>query len=554
MRLRRSSQAVFAGLDISPGRIKLVGVAHGPEGPVVVCAADEVLGTSAGATTRFDPAAVGAAAAEILSRARVRPERAALALGPGDAVARRLTVVSQERTQMLAALSVQLGQALGAEVAAPRVGFAPLAALSPAAARLTVFAAAARPEAVLAQQRAVAAAGWEQGPVTTTAVALVNAWRSCRPAGAGDGRAVLLHVGESAALWVVLDGEDPVALDAPLVGVASVRDRVVGRAGQGDPADALPAAVLGEWAGRLRQEIARGLQPLRRDGAAAEPGTYEVWVSGGGARMKGFLAALSEALATPVHLFDPLAELGWTGSAAETFGPALAPALGAALQALATDSASMGSLLDIDLQGPLPGRPGAVGRVPLPVLAGRVARDRVYHALAVGAFALWGATAFLGARVDAAGVAAAEREARVTADSLAVAATMSRSQVLEDRRRVLGNKLGAAGGLDRGRHAWPRLLYAIGEALPSAAWVSDVMADGEDPGTGEPGFRVMGYAASAAVAGSFARALAANATVAEAEVVRTEAVKIGRSPAVRFEIAGRAGAAPEVAGREGGAP
>jgi hypothetical protein len=227
--------------------------------------------------------------------------------------------------------------------------------------------------------------------------------------------------------------------------------------------------------------------------------------------------------------------------------------LGAALQALAAESASMGALLDIDLQGPLPDRPGAAGRVPVTVLAGRVAKDRAYHALAVVAVALWGATAFLGARVDATRSAAAEREARVVADSLAVAATMSRSQVLEDRRRVLGDKLDAAGGLDRGRYAWPRLLHAISEAIPSAAWVSDVVADGEDPGSGDPSFRVMGYAASAAVAGSFARALAASGTVAEAEVVRTEAVKIGRSPAVRFEVAGRAGAGPGVVAPEGGA-
>ncbi|HEX8695580.1 MAG TPA: hypothetical protein VF746_24415 [Longimicrobium sp.] len=528
---------------MSPGRIKLVGLTAGPEGPAVTCAVDHALPGGDGA--RFDAAAVGAEVAALLSRCRVRPRSVAIALGPAEGVARRLVVVEQERAQMLAALSLQLGQALGAGVTAPRVGFAPLAAAAPAG-RVAVFAAAARPEAVAAQQRAVAAAGCEQGPVTTAAAALVNAWRACRPQADAAGRTVvLLHVGHTAALWIVLDGGEPAALDAPLVGLAALRDRAGTRAAAAD-APALPAAALGEWAGRLRQEIARGLQSVRRESGREDLGAYEVWVSGGGSRVAGFLDALGAALGVPVHAFDPLAALPWQGEPAAVFGPALAPALGAALQALAAaGDGPGGGVLDLDLRASAEDRPTQAGRVPLPVLLRTVARDRGYRGIAAATVVLWAATAFLGARVEEHERAVAEREARVATDSAAVAATLARSQLLEARRRALGDRVDAVAALERGRYAWPRLLHAVSAAVPASAWVSDVLSDGEDPATGHVSFRVRGYAASEAVAGAFARALVADGAASEAEVVRSTTVKIGRTPVVHFELAGRAPAGPE---------
>lgn len=552
MRFRRFQQDVFVGLDLSPGRIKLVGLTSGESGPRIVCAADDIVAGAVNAA-HFDAAAMGSLVAGTLSRLKVRPSRIALALGPGEAVARRLVVVDQEQGQMLAGLALQLGQVLGSEVTAPRVGFVRLASAAPPG-RVAVFAGAARPEAVAAQQRAVASAGFEQGPVTSAAGALVSAWASCRPADSTGRRAVLLHVGETAALWVILDGDEPGALDAPLVGVASVRERAGGRAGGGGQTLTLPAALLAEWTGRLTQEIARGLQAGRRDGARpddTEP--YDIWVSGGGSRVAGFIEALGAAADAPVRVFDPLSELEWTAEPGDVFGPALVPALGAALQAQAQADGGGAAVAGFDLRAPQEGRAHASGRVALPALVRSVAADGAFRTLAVGVALALGGAAYLDVVLADRERVVAAREGRVAADSTGVAAAMARSQLLDERRRSIGGQVHAVRALERGRLVWPRLLHGIAAAAPPSAWVSDVVSVEEDPATGAVAFRVLGFAASDAVAGTFAEALVRTGPIREAHIERTHLVKIGRMPVVRFEMAGRAEPGG-VSGQDRGAP
>jgi Tfp pilus assembly PilM family ATPase len=549
MRFRRFQQDVFVGLDLSPGRIKLVGVTSGDSGPRVVCAADEVLGGGTEAP-RFDAASVGSQVAAILSRLRVRPSSIALALGPGEAVARRLVVVDQEGAQMLASLAVQLGQVLGSEVTTPRIGFVRLSSAAPPG-RVAVFAGAARPEAVSAQQRAVAAAGVPQGPVTTAAGALVNAWRACRPAASVGRRAVLLHVGETAALWVILDGDEPGALDAPLVGLASVRERAGARGGGAHQTVTLPPALLTEWTGRLRQEIARGLQAGRREAGRADDGDpYDIWVSGGGSRVPGFLEFLGTAADAPVYPFDPLSVLEWTGEAGEVFGPALVPALGAALQAQAQAEGG-DAATGFDLRAPQEGRVHAAGRMPLSSVVRTIASDRAFRLLAAAVVVTVAGAAYLDVGLGERQRAVAVREARAGADSVGVAAAMARSQLLEERRRSLGGQVDAVRALESGRLVWPRVLHGIAAATPPTAWVSDVVSVEEDPATGAVAYRVLGFAASDAVAGTFAEALVRTGASSEARIERTSMVKIGRMPVVRFELAGRSGPGAATA-QEGG--
>jgi Tfp pilus assembly PilM family ATPase/Tfp pilus assembly protein PilN len=528
MGFRRFRRDAVVGVDLSPGRIKVVGLARGESGPVVVCAADEAFDAgSADARTRFDAEAIGGRLAAILGRSGVRASTIALALGPGEAVARRLSVVAQDRSGTVAALSVQLGQALGADVTLPRVDFAPLHG-GGAEGRAVVLAAAARAEAVAAQQRAVAASGVPQGPVTAAAVALINAWRVC---GQGSGRrVVLLHVGHSAALWIVLEDGEPVALDAPLVGAAAMRDRSgVRGSGNGD------GVALREWTGRLRQEIDRGLQPLRRD-RGEDAGADEVWVSGGGTRIPGFIDALSDALGTPVRLFDPFSAGALSCELKDEtgYGPALVPALGAALQAIA-DSATADPLFSLDLRVAAAGTRNASGLAPA-TIARSVLADRAFHVLLGAAALVWLGTAAVGARQSTAGRELDTRERRVEADSAAVAASMRRSSALEERQRRLGERAAAARRLEVGRSEWRRLLVEIAGSVPATAWVSEVSSEGEDPASGALTCRVRGFAASDAEASAFARALAARSRIASAEVVRTSAARIGRTPVSRYEI------------------
>jgi Tfp pilus assembly PilM family ATPase len=540
IRLRRTRLDVHVGIDLSPGRFKLVALTTGPVGPLVAFAADQPLSAGDEHSTRFDAAAIGAELASILARQRLRPRSVALALGPGEAVSRRLLIVDQQPAQMLTSVALQLGQALGADVTKPRVGYAALPAQAPAG-RITVLAAAARAEAVAAQQRAVAAAGCEQGPVVPAAAALLNAWRRC-PGEERAGMVVLLHVGHSAALWMVVAGRDPLAMDAPLVGVSSILERLGSRSTSGAAElPAIPATLLGEWTGRLRQEIARGVQAVKRESGRGEEEGYEVWVSGGGARVPGFLEALATSLGSPVHLYDPLRGMQWTGEQEEVFGPALVPAFGAALQGLVAETGGDEALLQVNLRAPAEGRPASPGRVPLPLLAQQVARDPAWRGVAAAALTLWVTTAVLGGRLTDRDRELAERERRIAADSAVVAASMSRMEFLEARRSALGAQVDAVAAMERSRYTWPRLLHGIAESVPGPAWVSDILSDGEDPATGAVSFRVRGYAANDGVAGAFARRLTDTRAADEAQVVRTSAVRIGRSALVQFEIAGRVG-------------
>jgi Tfp pilus assembly protein PilN len=230
-----------------------------------------------------------------------------------------------------------------------------------------------------------------------------------------------------------------------------------------------------------------------------------------------------------VHLYDPLRGMQWTGDPDEVFGPALVPALGAALQGLVAETDDGEPLLQLDLRAPAEGRQTSAGRVPLPVLAHQVARDPAWRGGAAAGVALWATPAL------------AEREQRIAADSAVVAASMSRMELLETRRRALGAQVDAVAAMERNRYTWPRLLHAIAESVPGPAWVSDILSDGEDPATGAVSFRVRGYAANDAVAGAFARRLTDTGAADEAQVVRTSAVRMGRSSLVQFELAGRAG-------------
>lgn len=529
MRFSRTRQDFHIGLDLSPGRIKIVGLTGGQqESPKVVFAADEAIASGPG-RARFDAAAIGTEIAAILARAGVRPRKVALALGPAEAVARRLVVVDQEHEQMVAGLTIQLSQALGSEITAPRVAYRRLHAATPEG-RVAVLAAAAHADAVAAQQRAVQVAGCERGLVTPAAAAVIRTWLATEPAASSD-RAVLLHVGESAALWIVMEGGEPVALDAPLVGAAAFRERGAVRGG----GPTIPAATLAEWAGRLRQEVARGLQPLQRGRDSA--GEFPIWLSGGALNIPGFLEALGDALPGPVHLLDPLSGASSSGG---VFGPSLAAAFGAALGGMefdASEDAAPGNAM-LDLRAPDSSRAGP-SRLPVAGALRALAADRAFHAAVVAAVFLSGAAAVISNDQANRGRALAQREAQVVLDSASVARALVQTQQVEERQRALGERLDGAASLEQGRLVWPWLLSGITRALPSPAWVTDVVADGEDPASGGIRFSIHGFASSDAVARRFAAALVASGAASEARVARTAMVRFGRTPAVRFVLVGQ---------------
>ncbi len=526
----RRNDAVVA-LDLSPGRFKVVALAAGADGPELLAVVDEA--SDGSSDRRFDPARVANRLRKTLDTMGVSPREVALALGPGEAVVRRLAVVPQAREATLAALALQLAPALGPDLATPRVDFVALQA-GASGGRVSVLAAAGRPDAIAAQRRAVSDAGCEPGAVVPTAAALTTVWRELGPRVGAD-RVLLLHVGESAVLWMVVEDGEPVALDAPLVGVASLRDRGATRRGPGgELQDAAPDA-LAEWVARIRQEVQRGLQAARREtGQSDPPGALNVWLCGGGARVAGLADALSSALGAPVYVFDPVLALG--GDADEGFGPALAPTIGAALQAMSRDGAMPG----LDLRPPAAADEPGGGKLPLPALGRRVARDGAFRLAAVAALAGMLVAGAAGVRQAAADGTLSRREAQVAADSSRVATAISQSQALASRRSALGTAVDQLRVLERGRDLWPRVLDAVAIALPGTAWVSGIAEEREDPASGAVTLRVRGYAPSDVVASAFERRLAEIEPGLHAAATQARAVRIGTIDAVQFELAAEA--------------
>ena len=522
---------VVVAVDLSPGRFKLVALAAGAHGPELLGAVDEPADGSA--ERRFDPAKIATRLRKTLDAMGVAPRDAALAIGPAEAVVRRLAVVPQAREATLAALALQLAPALGPDVAAPRVDYVPLQ--SPASGgRVAVLAAAGRPDAIAAQRRALAEAGCEPGAVVPTAAALITAWRDLGPRAVAE-RVLLLHVGESAVLWMVVEDGEIVALDAPLVGVGSLRDRGTTRRGSGGELLEAPADALAEWVARIRQEVNRGLQAARRETGQSDPaGAVKVWLCGGGARVSGLADALTSALGAPVHVFDPVLALG--GDHDACFGPALAPAIGAAIQALSSGDSPAG----LDLRPAVAADEPGGGRVPLPVLGRRIARDGAFRFAAVvaviGVAVAGAASVRQGAEADS----LSRREAQVAADSARVAIAISQSQALAARRSALGTAVDQFRVLERGRDLWPRVLDAVAGAVPGTAWVSGIAEEREDPATGAVTLRVRGYAPSDVVVSAFERRLSAVAPRLVPAGMQTRAVRIGSVAAVQFELAAQA--------------
>lgn len=86
---------------------------------------------------------------------------------------------------------------------------------------------------------------------------------------------------------------------------------------------------------------------------------------------------------------------------------------------------------------------------------------------------------------------------REVADSLALDSMLSEFHSLEARRDSIARRVDVARSIGGRRYVWPRLLSEISDAMPSHAWLLEVVAterpDSADPG---PGFLIQGRAGS----------------------------------------------------------
>ncbi|HEU4454814.1 MAG TPA: hypothetical protein VFR81_17220 [Longimicrobium sp.] len=410
-----------------------------------------------------------------------------------------------------------------------------------------LVAAAARRDAIRAYAAAGSAAGLRPLRLAAPAAALANLHAALHPEEV-DGAVLLLHVGTVRSELVVVHGGAPLLALPVVQGTEHLLDRLrEGAGGDAPDPEALleepsgaAAAALDEWVGRLRGShrtaVGAAERHLRRS-----LDELPVRLSGGIARYPAVVERLATAVPAPVAVLDPGARFG-APPGAETFGPALVLALGAALEARAAlapadQAAPRPRPVTLDLAVPEARTAAAAGREAAAALlrdAAVWAAALVALVLAVGVpAALQGRLRSVEADLERGRRAYAREAGQVAADSARVSALQA------DSARLAGT-LGVLASLEADRYGWPRLMHAAADALPAYAWLEGVELEPGAPGEASR-FRIAAVAPAQADVSRYERALGGFVGVGDAALEGSESLQAGPFALVGFRVAGRYG-------------
>ncbi|HEX6369842.1 MAG TPA: hypothetical protein VF006_13065 [Longimicrobium sp.] len=541
------------GADLGVRRIKLVGLGGAAGRAELLWAVDvPTPGGIFGPEGQFDSVAAGRVLAQLLAGSP----------GPGPvpgAVLLPSAALRVRRLQTAASDPAALTRIL-AEDSELRVPGVPVEGLYHAVCALgdtpagtrgdaggALVAAAARRDAIRAYAAAGSAADLRPLRLAAPAAALANLHAALHPDEV-DGAVLLLHIGSVRSELVVVHGGAPLLALPVVQGTEHLFDRL--RAGAGGDAfdpetvlqapDGAAAAALDEWVGRLRGShrtaVGAAERHLRRS-----LDELPVRLSGGIACFPGVVERLAAVVPAPVAVLDPSARFG-APPGAETFGPALVLALGAALEARAAlgpvDEAAGGPLpVALDLAVPEARTAAAAGREAAVALL----RDAAVWAAALVALMLAvGVPAVLQGRLR--GVEAElERGRRAYAgEAEQVAADSARVSALQADSARLAGTLGTLASLEADRYGWPRLMHAAADALPAYAWLEGVELEPGAAGDASR-FRIAAVAPAQADVSRYERALGGFAGVADVALEGSESLQAGPFALVGFRIAGRYG-------------
>jgi len=266
-----------------------------------------------------EPAAVSEALAALAARIPPGVEARAAALPGGDATARTLSFPRAALRQAEPAIRIELEGQLPFETSEALLDHMVIS--EPGADPATVLVAVARTESVRAVLQRLAAAGLDPGSLAVGALPLLHLLPAGHPLRAEQG-VCLLDIGRIETDLVMLDGGRPVFVRSFRTGSEDVT-RAMARAfriPRGE-AEALkmtrlaltdPSLPVDDPSGRALAEAAQSglallLAPLRRtllelrgrSGAAMDP--TQVLITGGGSRIPGLAAHLSQRLGLPVR-------------------------------------------------------------------------------------------------------------------------------------------------------------------------------------------------------------------------------------------------------------
>jgi Tfp pilus assembly PilM family ATPase/Tfp pilus assembly protein PilN len=542
--------AVVVGADLGARRIKLAGLGGAVRRPELLWAVDvPTPGGIFGPEGQFDSVAVGRVLAQLLAGAPVSGAVPGAVLLPSAALrVRRLQTAASDPaalTPILAEdseLRVPGVPVEGLYHAVRALGDTPAGPRGDAGGALV--AAAARRDAIRAYAAAGSAAGLRPLRLAVPAAALANLHAALHPDEV-DGPVLLLHVGSVRSELVVVHGGAPLLALPVVQGTGHLFDRLRAGAGgdAGDPEtllqepDGAVAAALDEWVGRLRGShrtaVGAAERHLRRT-----LDELPVRLSGGIAHFPAVVERLAAAVPAPVAVLDPGARFG-APPGAETFGPALVLALGAALEAQAAlapadEAAARPRPVMLDLAVPEARTAAAAGRE----AAVGLLRDAAVWAAALVALvlaagipaALQGRLRTVEAELERGRRAYAQEAEQVAADSARVSALQA------DSARLAGT-LGTLASLEADRYGWPRLMHAAAEALPAYAWLEGVELE---PGAaGEASrFRIAAVAPAQADVSRYERALGGFAGAGRVALEGSESLQAGPFALVGFRLAG----------------
>ena len=329
-------------VDIGARRIKMVELQKSEAGPMVSWALDE---PTPAAIFSADGALEPQAAARVVSR---------LVEGRGGEALRSVLLPSaamRVRRYRGEGGEVKLRSRLAEDVELRIPGFDPSLvhfAMAPASdtppegsEAAHYVGAAARKDVIRAYAGAVAVQGARPPRVTGVSVALANLHAVLHPEETGAPVA-LVHVGHGRTDIVVVQGEAPVlSIQLPLGGEGLVLGmrRLRPEMSATDAEAALvegaegTGQVVDEWATRLEGALrtANGAAARQLDGHAAEA-PLSVRLSGGAVKYGSVWDRFAERSGYRAGVLDP--SVRWSAGATQVYFPALAPAFGAALEAL----------------------------------------------------------------------------------------------------------------------------------------------------------------------------------------------------------------------------
>ena len=302
------------GLDIGSGLIKLVVVEHGKAEPTLTkVAVAPVLADAIVEGEIMDPGVVADAIRGLFQTAGLKQKKVVVAVGGRDVIIKKIQVDRMKESEAFDVVRWEAQQHVPFDIEGVELDFQ---VLDPEAegVQMDVMLVAAKRELVENKTALLVEAGLAAAIVDVDSFALHNAFELNYPE-AMEGMGALIHIGHEVTNINILQNGIPLLTRDLSVGTRRFREDLQRERGLGsEDADRTLQGFertpdLDPYVASRCEEIAVGVERAAAflQSSSREAGTIQrAYCSGGGARIPGLAAVLSERLRMPVEVADPL--------------------------------------------------------------------------------------------------------------------------------------------------------------------------------------------------------------------------------------------------------